>query len=88
MRPEPASKLSRASRDRSYYNGCFTKVRCVGLLLFWRLRPSPIFFPFSVVRPTQNFGIFKKEIDNDVVKPFVCHIRVSVTDPFSHVVLR
>ena len=32
-------------------------------------RPSSFFSPFSVVRPTQIFGIFKKE-RNDVVKPF------------------
>ena len=27
------------------------------------------FFPFSVVRPTQIFGIFKKK-SNEVIKPF------------------
>ena len=32
-------------------------------------RPSSFFSPFSVVRPTQIFGIFKKK-SNDVVKPF------------------
>ena len=28
------------------------------------------FSPFSVVQPTQIFGIFKKKKSNDVVKPF------------------
>ena len=32
-------------------------------------RPSSFFSPFSVVRPTQIFGIFKKK-SKDVVKPF------------------
>ena len=33
------------------------------------IRPSSFFSPFTVVRPTQIFGIFKKK-SNDVVKPF------------------
>ena len=36
------------------------------------------FPPFSILQPTQIFGIFRKNI-NDVVKPFLCHnLRVSV----------
>ena len=36
------------------------------------VRPSSFFSPFSVVRPTQIFGIVKKKKkkSNDVVKPF------------------
>ena len=33
------------------------------------LRPSFFFSPFSVIRPTQIFGIFKKKKSNDLVKP-------------------
>ena len=33
-------------------------------------RPSSFFSPFSVVRPTQIFGIFRKKKSNDLVKPF------------------
>ena len=45
-----------------------------------------LFSPFSVVGPTQIFGIFKKKV-YDVAKPFFCRIGVSVVDPFSLVVL-
>ena len=51
------------------------------------IRPSPFFSPFSVVRPIQILAFSEKKIGNDVFKPFLCHIRVSVVDPFSHAVL-
>ena len=47
-----------------------------GRLNHWNLFTStshlghPLFFPFSVVRPSQIFGIFKKKKSGDVVKPF------------------
>ena len=38
---------------------------------FLLLRPSSFFFPFTVVRPTQIFGIFKKiKKRSDVATPF------------------
>ena len=45
-----------------------SSITCRGFML----RPSSFFSPFSIVRLTQIFGIFKKEKKiNDIVKPFI-----------------
>ena len=48
----------------------FGSILFMEIALFKFSLGHPLFFsPFSVVRPTQIFGIFKKK-SNDVVKPF------------------
>ena len=67
-------------KSASYYFYLALSMKCSLYLDLWKvvvlllslllLRAILFFSPFSVVRPTQIFGIFQKKKRNDVVKPF------------------
>ena len=49
-----------------FFFRCFVLFAC----FFLYISPSSFFSPFTVIRPTQIFGIFKKKKSNDVVTAF------------------